>query len=363
MDPMKPEVMLKQVADLPKMMRSQTAAFDHDIRNVLTPLEFQSLHRVYLVGDGDSYHGSLAAEMAFESIAKMNCEPLSAMRFLEYAADYVPTSFPNDTLMVGISASGRTQRVVQAIERARKASPNIRTVAFSGQAGSPVMEAAERSVQLKIEDLGMSPGIRTYAASLMGLYLLAIRIGELKNKYTMDEANAMRAEIASLADVVEASTPAFDKTAKELAELFKDSPSFIFAGSGPSFGTAVFSAAKVIEAAGIFSMGQDLEEWAHVERFCYPDEMPVFIIAPQGKGYWRAVELAKSAKSLGRKIIAIVNEKDQEIAPLADHVFPVAGDVREEFSPLVYHVPADLFASYLATKQGKFLFQSDRGLM
>lgn len=360
MEPMKPEVILKQVADLPNMMRTQTAVFDHDIRNVLTPLEYLSLHRVFLVGDGDSYHGSLAAEMAFENIAKITCEPLSAMRFLEYGADYIPTSFPNDTLMVGISASGRTQRVVQAIERARKTSPNVRTVAFSGQAESPVMLAAERSAQLKIEDLGGSPGVRTYSATLMGLYLLAIRIGELKDRYTQDEANAMRAELVALADVVEASTPAFDKVAKELAKAFKDAPSYLFTGSGPSFGTSIFSAAKVIEAAGIFSMGQDLEEWWHVERFCYPDNLPTFVIAPPGKGYWRAVEMAQTAKSMGRTVVAVVNEKDKELSALADYVFPVAGEVREEFSPLVYHVPADLFACYLAQEQGKFLFQSNR---
>ena len=217
MEPMKPEVILKQVADLPNMMRTQTALFDHDIRNVLTPLEFISLHRVYLVGDGDSYHGSLAAEMAFKGIAKINCEPISALHFLEYGADFIPTNFPNDTLVVGISASGRTQRVIQAIERARKQSSNVRTLAFSGQAGSPVMLAAERSVQLKIEDLGGSPGVRTYSATLMGLYLLSIRIGEQQNRYSQTEANSMRSELAALSDIISASTPAFDKTAQKLA--------------------------------------------------------------------------------------------------------------------------------------------------
>jgi len=64
----------------------------------------------------------------------------------------------------------------------------------------------------------------------------------------------------------------------------------VMVGSGPSYGTALFSAAKMIEAAGIFVLGQDVEEWWHVERFAYPIAMPVFVIAPPGRSYWRAGE-------------------------------------------------------------------------
>jgi glucosamine--fructose-6-phosphate aminotransferase (isomerizing) len=133
----------------------------------------------------------------------------------------------------------------------------------------------------------------------------------------------------------------------------------IWLGSGPSYGTAIFSAAKVVEASAVFAVGQDLEEWWHVERFAFPSDMPTFIIAPPGRSYWRSKDLAKVAKQMGRRVAAVVKSDDQEIAPLADFVLPVAGEVREEFSPLVYHVAATLFASYLTENLGRKLFQSD----
>lgn len=363
MDPMKPSVMITQVQDLPAMMREHTRLFDRGIRNVLTPLEFLSLARVFLVGDGDSFHGSMAAEMAFESIAKIVCEPISAMRFLEYGAPYIPANFPNDTLVVGISASGRTQRVIQALRRANAVSPKIITAALTGTPESELTKNANRIITVDVPSLGGSPGIRTYSATLMGLFLLAIRIGELRNLYHQTEANAMRQELASLGDVVEATIRATEQPACAAALALKDAATMIFVGSGPSLGTAMFSAAKVVEAAGVFAVGQDLEEWAHVERFAYPDDIPTFIIAPPGRGYWRAVELARAAKGLGRRLVAVVREGDTEIAPLADFVLPVAGDVREEFSPLVYHIAADLFASHLAENLGRMLFQTDRPAM
>jgi hypothetical protein len=41
-------------------------------------------------------------------------------------------------------------------------------------------------------------------------------------------------------------------------------------------------------------------------------------------------------------------------------VLPVHGEVREEFSPLLYHLFADYVASYVAARLGRSLFQSDR---
>jgi glutamine---fructose-6-phosphate transaminase (isomerizing) len=363
MEPMKSSVMLVQVNDLPNVIRTEVRSFDKIIRQVLSPLEVMSLSRVYLVGDGDSFHASLATEMAFENIAKINCEPQSAMRFLEYGADFIPSNFPNDTLMVGISASGGTQRVVQSLERARNASPNIITLGMTGNPNSPVAQAGKYMVGLELPDLGRSPGIRTYAASLLGLYLLAIRIGELKNRFHNLEANQIRQELTNLSDVVEKTIAAIDDPTRRAAEAYKNAPLMMFLGSGPSYGTAMFSAAKVVEASGIFSMAQDLEEWAHVERFTYPMDTPTVIIAPPGRSYWRAVDLAKTAKKLGRRLVAVVREGDDTIAPLADFVFPVIGEVREEFSPLVYHVAANLFASRLAEGLGRMLFQSDNPIV
>jgi len=45
---------------------------------------------VYLTGDGNSYHAACAAEMAFESLADVPYEPLSALRILAgYIASYL----------------------------------------------------------------------------------------------------------------------------------------------------------------------------------------------------------------------------------------------------------------------------------
>jgi glucosamine--fructose-6-phosphate aminotransferase (isomerizing) len=250
--------------------------------------------------------------------------------------------------------------VAQALEKANKFNENVITMVVSGDVDGKVGQQANRKVSVKLPDMGRSPGVRTYSASLLGLILMAIRIGEIKDRYHQAEANAMRRELIDLAELADATFETMLAPAKEAALALKDAEIMVFVGSGPSYGTALFSAAKVIEASGTFAMGQDLEEWAHVERFTYPDDTPTFIIAPPGKGYWRAVELAKTAKELGRRIIAVVDQDEQEISGLADFVFPVPGKIREEFSPLVYHIAADLFGSYLTEELGRNPFQTNR---
>ncbi len=357
MNPLEPTILIDQVNDLPNMTREQLRPIDRMVRNLLSPLEFLSVRRVYLTGDGDSYQAVRAAEMAFENIAHIPCEPLSAQRFLNYGAEWIESWAPNDNLVVGISAGGRTQRVVEALEQAKAC--GALTVAITGNGEGPVSRAADRTIEVSLPDMGRSPGIRTYNASLMSLLLLAIRLGEMKDRYHQVEANKMRQEIGQLAEVMEATIQANHAPAIKAAQDFLGAPYTVFLGSGPSYGTALFSAAKIIESANEFAVGQDLEEWAHVENLAYPDETPTFVIAPAGRSHWRAIGIVEKAKGKGRRVAAVVPEDDGEISGMVDYLFPVVGNVREEFSPLVYHIAADLFAAYLTGGLGRKIFQPD----
>ncbi len=357
MEPLKPEVMVGQVEGLAGDLRALTGPFGQQIRTLLTPLEWRSVKKVYLTGDGDSYHASCAAEMAFEAIADVSCEPISAQRFVDYGAAWLRQVAPRQTLVIATSASGGTQRVVQAIESAKE--HGVLTVALTGIPKSAVTQVADRSIVVELPQKERSPGIRTYQASLLGMLLVAIQLGEMQSKCNQEEANLVRQELAALADVVDATTDTIKGRCREVADMIADSPTMVMLGSGPSYGTALYSAAKMIEAAGIFAMGQDLEEWWHVERFAYPVDMPVFVIAPPGRSHWRASDLAATARGLGRRVIAVTHTDDTEVSRHAHVVLPVQGKVREEFSPLVYHLFASYVAAAVAERLERSLFQSD----
>ena len=358
MEPLKPEVMFGQVAGLADDLRQLTRPFEQQVRAVLTPSEWQAVKKVYLTGDGDSYHASCAAEMAFQVIADVACEPLSAQRFLDYGAAWMRPATPPHTLVIATSASGGTERVVQAIERAKEY--GALTVALTGTPNSAVTQVADRSVVVELPHKERSPGIRTYQASLVGMLLVAMQLGERQGRYAQEETDRLRQELIALADVVDATTNAIRAGCREVADLIAASPVVVMLGSGPSYGTALYSAAKLVEAAGVFTLGQDLEEWWHVERFAYPLDMPVFVIAPPGRSHWRAQSVAATARGLGRRVIAVTHKDDTEVTRHAHMVLPVQGEVREEFSPLLYPLFASYVAAHVAERLGRCPFQSDR---
>ena len=358
MEPLKPEVMFRQVAGLAGDVRRLTRPFEQQVRAALTPSEWRAVKKVYLTGDGDSYHASCAAEMAFEAIADVDCEPLSAQRFLDYGAAWMRPAAPPQTVVIATSASGGTERVVQAIERAKE--NGALTVALTGTPNSPVTQAAERSVVVELPHKERSPGIRTYQASLVGMLLAAIQLGELQGRYAQEEAERLRQELVDLADTVDATTNAIQAGCQEVADMIAASPVVVMLGSGPSYGTALYGAAKLIEAAGVFAMGQDLEEWWHVERFAYPVDMPVFVIAPPGRSHWRAESVAATARGLGRRVIVVAHRDDTQVSRHAHMVLPVHGEVREEFSPVLYHLFASYVAAHVAERLDRCPFQSDR---
>ena len=353
-EPLTFEVMLRQLAGLAGDLRQLTRPFAHQIGTVLSPAEWAAVQNVYLTGDGDSYHASCALEMAFETLAGVGCRPMSAQRFVDYGAQWMR----QQSLVLAISASGGTQRVVQAIERAKE--HGALSVAVTGIPDSPVARTADRAIVVELPQKERSPGIRTYQASLLGLLLVAIQLGEMQGRQSQPEADALRQELVALADVVDATNAAVKEPCQEVAEAVAAAPTLVMLGSGPSYGTALFSAAKMVEAAGIFAMGQDLEEWWHVERFAYPVDMPVFVLAPPGRSHWRAGEVAATARGLGRRVIAVAHPDDSEVTRHAHAVLPVPGETREEFSPLVYHVFASHVAAAVAERLGRSLFQSDR---
>ena len=353
-EPLTFEVMLRQLAGLAGDLRQLTRPFAQQIGSVLSPAEWAAVRNVYLTGDGDSYHASCALEMAFETIADVGCRPMSAQRFVDYGAQWMR----QQSLVLATSASGGTQRVVQAIERAKE--HGALSVAVTGTPDSPVARAADRAIVVELPQKERSPGIRTYQASLLGLLLVAIQLGEMQAKQSQSEADALRQELVALADVVDATNAAVKEPCQQVAETVAAAPALVMLGSGPSYGTALFSAAKLVEAAGVFAMGQDLEEWWHVERFAYPVDMPVFVLAPPGRSHWQAGEVAATARGLGRRVIAVAHPDDTEVTRHAHAVLPVPGETREEFSPLLYHVFASHVAAAAAERLGRSLFQSDR---
>jgi glucosamine--fructose-6-phosphate aminotransferase (isomerizing) len=352
--------MIAQVESLPDLIRNEFDRLDAAARRLLNHNECLSVKRVVITGCGDSYMAGVAAELAFEQLAGISTEPMNAMQAGRYGSPFFEQMFPRNPLVLGISASGMVARTREALALAR--SQGALTVAITGNPESPLAGAAELVYNSKLPDFAPAPGVRSYRGSLLALYLLAIRLAEVSGRMTQDEAGAVRQQLKGTADAIEATILAIQGRVRALAEAVADQTQFVFTADGPNYATAMFGAAKVIEAAGRHAIGQDTEEWAHLQYFVNVDTAtPTFIISPGGRGHGRAAELVEPMKRIGRTVVAVVPEGDQAIAPGADWVLPVVGQVPEIFTPMVYAVASELFAAQLSDVVGEPPFRRFSG--
>jgi glucosamine--fructose-6-phosphate aminotransferase (isomerizing) len=241
-------------------------------------------------------------------------------------------------------------------------------VAVTGSADSPLAAAGEIVLYTAVPPLPdelkgvIVPGARSYIASQLMLYVAAIQIGQARGRLSKKQANDLCRELAGMADLMEATIAANDPLARQAVEAWLEAGSFVYCGSGPNFGTALFSAAKLLEASGDTAVAQEMEEWAHLEYFAREQGTPTILISAGGRDASRALEVATAAGTIGRSvgIIAPSGSAPAQKAQ-ADFVFPLAGSPRECFSPLTACLPGQLFAAYRALALGEAYFRGFGG--
>lgn len=356
--------MVSQVNSLPQLIRESIPKFDESIRMTMDHNLCLSIKRLYVTGCGDSHHAALNTELAFEAIAGIPTEPLTAMQFSHYAVGYLPDSGPGTNVVIGISVSGEVARTTEALNLANLAGAT--TLALTATPGSRVDLAGSKTIFSTTTPFpdppGIhTPGIRTFAANQIALFLMAIRIGEVRGRLTNEEAIALRREVANLADLAEGTIQMCEQPARSLAGGWADAVDFVFTGSGPNYGTALFSAAKILEASGDPALGQDTEEWAHLQYFVKQTGTPTFIISAGSRDVSRSVEVAEAAKAIDRRVVAITPPSNSRLNGWVDASLPIAEGVREVFSPLILAIPGELFAAFRAETVNEPYFRNFSG--
>ncbi len=341
----------QQVDTLPELMRDMVDNLVRRIQEIFPTPICRQIARVYITGCGDSHHAAINSEMAFEQIAGLPCEAQTAMQFGRYGASFLPETGQGSNLLIGVSVSGQVSRTIEAVDLGRKA--GALTVALTGDRRAPLASTADLLLEAAVpplpDELGdlVVPGTRSYFASQLALYLLAVHLGQERAILTKTAANKLRHELVMMADLVEETIAGSDTLARQAALSWLDADTFVYCGSGPNYGTALFSAAKLLEASGDTAVGQDTEEWAHLQYFARQVATPTFIISTGGRDIDRAIEVATAARAIGRRL-ALITLRSSPLAEMTEGeiVFSLNDTVRECFSPLVTSIPAILFAAY-----------------
>lgn len=355
--------MTAQIKSLPALLTEVFPALDEAARRTLHPELILSLKRIFITGCGDLHHASLNSELAFKTLTGLPVEVATAMQFARYSAGFIPQTGPSTNLVIGISVSGEVTRTLEALNMARQAGAT--TLSLCATPGSRVALAGDLLFQVPNppfpDPVGVHiPGARSFFINQIALLLIAVRIGEVRGHLTSAQAAETRNQIFGLAPKIEATINANEAAIQKLAADWKDATEFVFAGSGPNFGIALFTAAKVLEASGDPALGQDTEEWCHLQYFAKAANTPTFAITAAERDFSRSREMIIAAKAIGRRVALIAPSSADELLKLADAAFTFQ-PVPEMFSHLLSQIPGLLFAACRAEVIGEPFFRNFGG--
>ncbi len=274
---------------------------------------------------------------ALESWTGKKARGQSAMEAARYT---IPRASGTDLLVIGISASGATARTIEAINLARQL--GAQTLAISCNTSGALSQKSHSTLHIEMPEMTEGPGLLSYIGALLAGYALAAELAEPKVRDLVDH---------SIVELIEKLPEWLEQEAskgQEVAQQVQRDEQVLFMGSGPVRGSAMFSAAKAIEAAGQHAIAQDVEEWAHLEYFCEPAASPVWMLSAGGRSSTREEEVAQAARQIGRNLI----QSEWDVGPEA---------VREELSPLALWAGPVAYADSLMRILGEEPFRGFGG--
>jgi glucosamine 6-phosphate synthetase-like amidotransferase/phosphosugar isomerase protein len=303
-----------------------------------TPRKFE---HVILVGHGSSLYNCMVGEYVLEHIAGIPSRAIPAFAFSAYREEQLLDA---QTLVVGISTTGETQSVCDALERARQAgSP---TLAITAHKDSVVTRNVEAVILTGGEDDQISVKTKSYVQALVSIYLLAIHLSEgWERDYWLNQIN-IAAQAAY--QILETGRDQI----RGLAEKYANAPNIFVLGTGPNLGTAEEASLKVIETAKMYSECQELEEFMHGRLREVDKESPLFFIAPQGHASKRVLDFLTVTDMIHAPSIVITGNLTAGIQRLATDILQIPAALDEFATPLLYVLPMHLFGYEMALQRG-----------
>ena len=350
--------MRAQVFSLPELLATQQAALEAATRELLpTPVVF-ALREVIIAGCGDSHIvGELVTE-AWVRLTGIPCRACTAMQAARYETEVPRRRYPHTPLLLAVSASGEVARTLEAVEQWRRR--GALTVAVTADPRSSLAQAAERCLPLTLPRFAAAPGVRSFVLCALALYLLAIRVGEVRSRLSQHQAQRRRGQVLRTAELLARMLPALDRDSAALAREWSAHRRYELLASGPARAAAAYGRAKLLEAAGVPAVDQDLEEWLHLDYFARdPDTCATWVLCPApARDYSRVREIEPFLQRLGRPY-RILTE-----APLAAgfrRTVALPASPAPLFAPLLYASTLALFAAWLSAEQGAEYGRGARG--
>ncbi len=338
-----PHFMLKEIHEQPICLKNSLRLQDQYLELMTTFLDRAG--EVFLVACGTSYHACLAASYTFSKLAFLATHPVIASEFVEQHGRSVNI----DSTLLVVSQSGETADTLAAVEHARLRAATI--LGLTNVIGSTLTRVSRVYVcQQSGPEIGVA-ATKTFTTQLSVLAQLALRLAKKRGKISHEEIEQLEEQLEQIPTFAETILRTREKQIKQLAKKYRDKPCFFFLGRGISSATALEGRLKLLEIAYVPSIAFPAGESKHGPISLIEPGFPAIFICPRDETRKTVVGNIMEMKARGASIIAIIEEGDEEIKSIADDYVEIVKGVPEILSPILYVIPLQLFAYYMAVEK------------
>lgn len=305
--------------------------------------QIMAANRIVMVACGTSWHAGLVAEYIFEELCRVNVE-------VEYASEfrYRNPVITKGDVIIAISQSGETADTIQALENAKAQGAIILGVV--NVVGSSIARLSDAGAYTHAgPEIGVA-STKAFTAQLAVLTMIALKIGYQKGTINEERYRKLLKELDAVPDKVAAVLEGGEHF-KVLAEKYKDARDFLYLGRGYNFPVALEGALKLKEISYIHAEGYPAAEMKHGPIALVDEDLPVCFIATRDSYHEKVVSNMQEIKARKGKIIAVINEGDEQSKGLANDVI-IVPEADEIIGPMISVVPMQLLAYYIGVLKG-----------
>ena len=300
--------------------------------------------RLTISACGTAFYAGLIGKYWFERIARLAVEAdvASELRYREPV-------YPKGGAALFISQSGETADTLAALRDAKA----------SGQTTIAVVNVPESSIAREADivlptfagpEIGVA-STKAFTCQLSVLAALAIAAGRVRGVLGADQERPL---VASLLEIPRHIVD-FMKQEELVEALGGDlakARDVLYLGRGVNFPLAMEGALKLKEISYIHAEGYAAGEMKHGPIALIDENVPVIVLAPHDNWFEKTVSNMQETIARGGKVILISDAAGIAAAGEAAHACIAVPSMAPTFAPLLYAVPVQMLAYYMALAKG-----------
>ena len=341
--------MQKEIFEQPHIIGDSLTRFLDPINKKINipdlKINWKKIKKVNLIACGTSFYACQVATYWIEKYVNISANAYLASEY-RYKP-YIKSSL--ETLEIFISQSGETADTLAALKFAKK--NKSKTLSLVNVNESSISRESDYSLSIAAgPEIGVA-STKAFSAQLCVLGCLCLVMARNKKEITKAEEITLTESLLELPSSILSVLDNSEKI-KLAVKNFVNAKSALFLGRGSSFPIAMEGALKLKEISYIHAEGYASGEMKHGPIALVDDKVPVVVIAPKDFLFKKNISNMQEIMARGGKVLLITDEngdKNTKEIKIKKIVLP---NVNEFVQPILYCIPIQLIAYFVAVKKG-----------